>query len=348
MLLEEIAKKLECTLIGDGNIEIKSVAGIKEAEKGDLTFIANTKYMVEIDKTGASAIIMSFDAPSIEIPTLRTDNPYLAFAKAIELFHRPVHVPSGIHPSAVISKTVTIGENPRIHACVVIGENVVLGNNITIYPNVTIYDNVTIKDNVIIHSNSVIRENTEIGNNVIIQNGVVIGGDGFGFAKTDDGTYYKIQSFGKVVIEDNVEIQSNSAVDRATVGNTFIAKGAKIDNLVQVAHGCSVGENSILCGLVGLAGSSTIGKNVILAGQVGVDGHISIGDNVKVLAKSGIVGSLDNEQVVSGMPAIDVSLWRRASICFSKLPELFKKFKKLEKTILDLKKAVAIDDCGIK
>ncbi len=331
MRLEDIAEKLNCSLTGNGNIEIKRVTGIKEAVEGDLTFLANKRYIPELKKTKASAIIISRDYPEISVPTLRTDNPYLVFAKAVELFYDPLPVFSGIHSGAVISPGVIIGKNPSIHACAVIGDHVVIGDNVIIHPNVTVYPNVIIGNNVIIHSNSVIREHTQIGNNVIIQNGAVIGGDGFAFAKTCDGTYYKIAQMGQVIIEDNVEIQCNSAIDRATVGNTVIKKGAKIDNLVQVGHGCQIGENSILCGLVGLAGSTEVGNNVVLAGQVGVAGHVKIGDNVSVMAKSVVHNSIEKNNIIAGIPAIEASAWKKAAVCFEKLPELFKRIKKIEK-----------------
>jgi len=302
MRLEDIAEKLNCYLTGNGNIEIKRVAGIKEAVEGDLTFLANKRYIPELKKTKASAIIISRDYPEIPVSTLRTDNPYLVFAKAVELFYEPLPVFSGIHQRAAISSGVIIGKNPSIYACAVIGEHVIIGDNVVIHPNVTIYPNVVIGNNVVIHSNSVIREYTRIGNNVIIQNGAVIGGDGFAFAKSCDGTYYKIAQIGQVIIEDNVEIQCNSAIDRATVGNTVIKKGTKIDNLVQVGHGCQIGENSILCGLVGLAGTTEVGNNVVLAGQVGVAGHVSICDNVCVAGQSGVTNSIKEQGIFAGLP----------------------------------------------
>lgn len=331
MKLEEIAEKLNCTLTGSGDIEIRRVAGIKEAGEGDLTFLANKKYIPELKQTRASAVIIYQDYPDINIPTLRTDNPYLAFARSIELFYEPLPVFSGIHPASVISPGVTIGKNPSIQAHAVIGEHVIIGDNVIIHPNVTVYPNVVIGNNVVIHSNSAIREYTHLGNNVIIQNGAVIGGDGFAFAKSCDGTYYKIAQLGQVIIEDNVEIQCNSAVDRATVGNTVVRKGAKIDNLVQIGHGCHIGENTILCGLVGIAGSTEVGNNVVLAGQVGVEGHVKICNNVCVAGQSGVTNSIKEEGLFAGLPSIKASVWKKAAVCFEKLPELFKRIKKIEK-----------------
>lgn len=333
MKLKEIAEKLDCKLTGDGEIIIKGVAGIREAKEGELTFVANPKYVKEIKNTKASAIILSHKGPEIEISSLRSDNPYYTFAKALELFYTPPVLKKGIHNTAVISEDSVTGHNPTILPYAVIGDNVKIGDNVIIHPHVTVYNNVIIGNNVVIHSNSVIRENTVIGDNVIIQNGAVIGGDGFSFARLDDGTQYKIVQLGRVVIEDNVEIQVNSAVDRATIGDTVIKKGVKIDNLVQVAHSCHIGENSILCGQVGLSGSTVIGNNVILAGQVGTAGHQIIGNNVHITAQSGVAGSVEENKVVSGTPAIDSSIWKKAVFAFTRLPEFSKRLKKLEKEI---------------
>ena len=215
----------------------------------------------------------------------------------------------------------------------VIGNNVTVGDNAVIHPHVTIYENVTMGDNVIVHSNSVIRENTVIGNNVIIQNGTIIGGDGFAFAKVEDGSHYKMVQLGRVIIEDDVEIQCNSAVDRATVGDTVVKKGTKIDNFVQVGHGSVIGEKCILCGHVGLAGSTILGNNVLLAGNVGTAGHLTVGDNVIAAGKSGITDSIESNIMVAGFPAVKVSLWRKAVVFIQKLPELFKRVKNIEKKI---------------
>jgi len=341
MKLKEIADKLDCKLTGRGDIEINRVVGINEAGEGDITFVSNPKYMKYIKTTGASAIILAHDAPEVSIPSLRCDNPYYIFAKTLEFFYNPPLPSREIHSTAVISPGSVTGNNPSIHAYAVIGKNVTIGDNAVIYPHVVIYDNVTIGNNVTIHSGSVIREKTVIGNNVIIQNGVVIGADGFAFVRREDGSQHKLPQTGRVVIEDDVEIQANSAVDCATIGYTVIKKGAKIDNLVQIAHSCSVGENTIICGQVGLSGSTVLGKNVTLAGQVGTAGHMAVGDNVTVVGKSGIVNSVESNKVIAGLPAIDASLWRRNIIYAQKLPELFKKIKKLEKLVEKLDKAVS-------
>jgi UDP-3-O-[3-hydroxymyristoyl] glucosamine N-acyltransferase len=269
--LSDIAQALNCELEGDGSLEISDVLGMDEAGPGQLTFLSNPKYIGKLKATKASAIILSKDVPAVSISTLRTDNPYLAFAKSIELFYSTPEVKREIHPTALISRSARIGKQPSIGAYVFIDDEVVIGDNVTC-AHVVIYRALD-GANLVAHSHASIREYCEIGNNVVLQNGVVIGADGFGFAKKEDASYYKIRQSGKVVLEDDVEVQANSTIDRAAIGETRICRGAKIDNLVQVGHGSHVGENSLLCSQVGLAGSTHVGKNVILTGQVGVAGH---------------------------------------------------------------------------
>ena len=333
MKLSEIARKLECELDGDGSIEIHRVVGIEEANSGDLTFLSNPKYSTKLRKTKASAIIISKQAPPLEIGTLRTENPYLAFAKAIELFYNQPQPTRGIHPTAIISPSARIGSNPSIGAFVFIDDEVVIGDNATLFPHVVLYRGVKIGSGFVAHSHVSVREYCEIGNNVILQNGVVIGADGFGFAKRDDLSYHKIMQSGRVVLEDEVEVQANSTIDRSAVGETRICRGSKIDNLVQVGHGSRVGENTLLCSQVGLAGSTQVGKNVILTGQVGVAGHCKIGDNVVATAQSGIPSDIESGKIVSGYPAIENKLWLRCSVLFSKLPEFSKSLKDLQQKV---------------
>jgi UDP-3-O-[3-hydroxymyristoyl] glucosamine N-acyltransferase len=255
---------------------------------------------------------------------LRSKNPYLAFAKAIELFYQPPEYVAGIHPTAVIHSTSKVGANAHIGPYVVIDRDVVIGAHAILLAHVVIYPGAKIGDHFFAHAHAVVREHCRIGNNVILQNGVVIGADGFGFAKDDSGRWHKIVQSGPAVLEDNVEVQANACIDRASVGETYIARGAKIDNLVQVGHGSRVGENSLLCAQAGLAGSTDIGKNVILAGQVGVAGHCKIGDGAIATAQSGIPNDVPAGAVVSGYPAIDNKLWLRCSAIFHRLPELMK------------------------
>lgn len=336
MKLSEIARRLDCELRGDGAVEILRVIGIEKAGPGDLTFVSNRKYAHYLKSTGASAVILTPETPELPIPSLRTSNPYLAFARSIEFFYRPLKPAPGIDPTAVIHPTARVGRNASIGAHVVLQEGVEIGNDVTLHPNCTVYAHAQIGDGSTLHSNVVIREHVRLGRRCVVQNGAVIGGDGFGFAPVGDGTYYKIIQSGTVLLEDDVEIGANAAIDRAAVGETRIRTGAKIDNLVQVGHGSDVGENSVLAAQVGLAGSTVVGRNVILAGQVGVAGHLRIGDRVVATAQTGIPNSVDDGKKISGYPAIDNAEWLRASALFPKLPEMRKRIRQLEKKVEDL------------
>ncbi|HET9284365.1 MAG TPA: UDP-3-O-(3-hydroxymyristoyl)glucosamine N-acyltransferase [Candidatus Angelobacter sp.] len=323
MRLKEIADKLGGRLDPpDQDLEITGVAPIESASAGQISFIANPKYAPLAKTTGASALIVDDQFPAVAKPLLRTKNPQFAYARAVELFYQTPKYPPGIHPTAVVDPSASIGPNSSIGAYVVIGANVEIGENCTLQPHVVIYGGVKIGKNFFAHANVSIRENCQIGNNVLLHNGVVIGSDGFGFAKNDCGEWHKIPQTGKVVIEDDVEIQANCCIDRASLGETRIGRNTKIDNLTHVAHNCIVEENSMLCAQVGLAGSTEIGKNVILAGQVGVAGHCKIGDNVVVTAQSGTHGDIPAGSMVSGSPAFDHKQWLRSVTAFVRLPEL--------------------------
>jgi UDP-3-O-[3-hydroxymyristoyl] glucosamine N-acyltransferase len=328
MKLRDLAAHLGATLHGDGDAEITGVAGIEEAVAGQITFVSNPRYATAAKSTQAGAVLVAPDFPEIAAATLRLANPYLAFAQAIALLHPATKYAPGVHPTAVIDPSATIGHGAHIGAYVVIGAGTQIGEGAVLLPHVVIYPGVTAGRNLFAHAHAVVRESCVLGDNVILQNGVVVGGDGFGFAKRDDGSWHKIPQSGPVRIGNNVEIQSNACIDRASVGATVIADGAKIDNLVQVGHGSSVGENTLLCAQVGLAGSSAIGRNVVLAGQVGVAGHCRIGDGVVATAQSGIPNDVASGKVVSGYPAIDNRQWLRASAVFQRLPELLRRFPK--------------------
>ncbi len=325
MKLAQIASALNARLENSSpNIEITGVAGIEEAGSGQLTFVANPKYAAAARTTKASAVIVAEDFPDIPAAMLRAKNPYLTFARALELFYQPPRYAPGVHPTAVIHASARIGDNAHIGPYVVIDEDVQIGRNAVMLAHVVIYRGAKIGDNFFAHAHAVVREHCRLGHNVILQNGVVIGADGFGFAKDDSGHWYKIVQSGPAVIGDDVEVQANACVDRASIGETRIARGAKIDNLVQVGHGSRVGEDTLLCAQVGLAGSTDVGKNVILAGQVGVAGHCKIGDGAVATAQSGIPNDVAAGAVVSGYPAIDNKLWLRCSAVFNKLPEIAK------------------------
>jgi UDP-3-O-[3-hydroxymyristoyl] glucosamine N-acyltransferase len=323
MKLSAIASALNARLdTGSPDIEITGLNGIEQAGPGELTFVSNPKYAAAARSTQASAVIVAEDFPAISAAMLRAKDPYLAFAHALELFHPPLRYAAGVHATAVVHPTAKIGRGVHLGPYVVVDEDVEIGEHAVLLAHVVIYRGVKIGDNFFAHAGAVVRENCRIGKNVLLQNGVVIGSDGFGFAKTDGGRWYKIPQPAPVVIEDDVEVQANSCVDRASVGETRIRRGVKIDNLVQVGHGSQVGEDALLCSQAGLAGSTDIGKRVILTGQVGVVGHCKIGDDAIVTPQSGVAHDIAAGAVVSGAPAVDHKLWLKYSALLSKLPEM--------------------------
>jgi UDP-3-O-[3-hydroxymyristoyl] glucosamine N-acyltransferase len=328
--LKEIAQRLECRLDGDGEIEIHRVAGIEDAGAGDLTFFTNPKYARELRKTTASAVILSEKAEAAPCAMLRVSHPYLAFAKAVALFAVDDRPPAGIHRLADVASTAAVAADAVIGPFTAIGERARIGARTLIHPHVTIGPGARVGDDCIIHSHVSIRERVEIGNRVIIQDGAVIGSDGFGFATRPDGTHQKIPQVGAVVIEDDVEVGANAAIDRPAVGETRIGAGSKIDNLVQVAHGVTIGRNTLLAAQVGIAGSTTIEDSVTLAGQVGVSGHITIGKGTIATAQTGIPNSVAPGSFISGYPAIANRDWLKSSAVFRKLPELRKAIADLD------------------
>ena len=340
MKLLEIAAALGCRLEGDGEIEITGVAGMERAGPAELTFLANPKYAPKVKNTRAAAILVHEPVSGHPIASLVSANPYLDFARALALFYRPPRPASGIHPLAAVAATAEIGEGASIGPFVAVGERVKIGRNAVLYPHVVIYEGAQIGDDFIAHAHAAVREFCRIGNRVILQNGVVVGGDGFGFAKDSQGRHNKIVQSGPTVIEDDVEIQALTNIDRATVGETRVKRGAKIDSLVQVGHACVVGEDNIICAQTGLAGSSILGNNVLLAGQVGVSGHLTIRDNAIIYAQSGIGGDVKEGAVMSGSPAFEAREWLRAVTAFPRLPELLKTVRQLEKKIEQLDAAL--------
>jgi UDP-3-O-[3-hydroxymyristoyl] glucosamine N-acyltransferase len=329
MKLSEIATELGARLEnGSPDTEITGVAAIETASSGQLTFVSNPKYAALARTTKASAVIVAEDFPALPGAMLRSKNPYLDFARALELFYQPPRYPPGIHSTAVVDPSAKIGTDAHIGPYAVVGEDVEIGEGAVLLAHSVIYRGVKIGANFFAHSHAIVREDCRIGNNVVLQNGVVVGGDGFGFAKDRSGHWHKIVQSGPAVIEDDVEIQANACIDRASVGETRISRGAKIDNLVQVGHGSKVGEDTLLCAQAGLAGSTDVGNNVILAGQVGVAGHCKIGDGAIATAQSGIPNDVPAGAVVSGYPAIDNKLWLRCAAAFNRLPELVKLLRK--------------------
>jgi len=323
MKLSAIAAALDLRLENASpDPEITGLNGIEQAGTGELTFVSNPKYSAAARTTRASAVIVGEDFPAIPAAMLRAKDPYVAFARALGLFHEPVRYAEGVHPTAVIGSTAKIGTGAHIGPYVVIGEHVEIGEHAVLLAHVVIYRGARIGNNFFAHAHAVVRENCRIGNNVLLQNGVVIGADGFGFAKTAEGRWLKIPQPAPVVIEDDVEVQANSCIDRASVGETHIGRGVKVDNLVQVGHGSRVGEDALLCAQVGLAGSTEIGNRVILTGQVGVVGHCKVGDNAIVTPQSGVAGDIPAGALVSGAPAVDHRAWLKYSAILPRLPEI--------------------------
>jgi UDP-3-O-[3-hydroxymyristoyl] glucosamine N-acyltransferase len=323
MKLSQIASALDARLEnGSADTEITGLNGIEQAGPAEITFVANAKYAPAARLTKAAAVIVAMDFPAIPAATLRVEDPYLSFARALELFHKPLPYPPGVHATAVVHPSAKIGRDAHLGPYVVVNENVEIGDHATLLAHVVIYRGVKIGDGFFAHANAVVRENCRIGNHVLLQNGVVVGSDGFGFAKTHEGHWFKIPQPAPVVIEDDVEIQANSCVDRASVGETRIRSGVKIDNLVQVGHGSQVGEDALLCSQVGLAGSTEIGKRVILTGQVGVVGHCKIGEAAIVTPQSGVANDIPAGALVSGAPAVDHKLWLKYSALLPRLPEM--------------------------
>ncbi len=343
MQLRELAERLGCRLEGDGALEIQRVAGLEQAGDGDLSFFANPRYAPLLKRTRATAVILGEGAPAAPCAMLRAKHPSLAFANAVAIF-APQQPPapgvaalSAIAPDAMLGRDVSIGPFSSV------GRGARVGDRTIVHPNVFIGDGAVVGDDCIIHSHVAIRERVTLGHRVIIQNGAVIGADGYGFVKRPDGTHQKIPQTAIVVIEDDVEIGANTTIDRPAVGETRIQAGAKIDNLVQIGHGVSVGRNTLLAAQVGIAGSTTIGDDVTLAGQVGVAGHVTVGKGASAVGQSGITNSVADGTFVSGYPAIENKDWLKSSVIFKKLPELRKKIADLEQRVLELEAMIARD-----
>lgn len=341
MKLSELADATGALLEGDGDLEISGAAGLDIAQPGQITFLANPRYTSQVESTRASAIFAG-EAVEIrsDIAVLRLRDPYLAYTRALRIFHPEPDFESFIHPTAVIDPTTPLPTAVWIGAHAVVGRNVRIGEGVRIYPNVTIYDDVQIGADSVIHSGASIRERSRLGERVLIFNNAVIGSDGFGYAKDEDAHWLKIPQTGCVVLEDDVEVGAGSTIDRASVGETRIARGVKIDNQVQVGHSSSVGEDTLLCGQVGLAGSTHVGRRVILAGQVGVGGHVTIGDDAVLMAQAGVFYDVPSGKVLSGgIPAFDHRESLKTMSVIRKLPELARTVRTLESRIADLESA---------
>lgn len=341
MRLKDLAKLTFSTIEnGNENLEITAAAGLDLAKEYEITFLANPKYTPQIKETNASAIFLN-ETVKIErddIAVLRAKDAYVAYTRALKLFHPEPAIIASIHPTAVIHETAKVAANVEIMANVVVGKNCEIAENVRIFPNATIYDGVKIGANSVIHSGVSIRENCEVGENCIIHNNTTIGSDGFGYAKDEEKHWLKIPQVGRVVLEDDVEIGANSAIDCASVGETRIKRGAKIDNLVQIGHSCTIDEDALICSQTGLAGSSVIGKRVILAGQVGIAGHLKIGDDVVVTAKSATSHDVEPGKIISGVPAFDNRDWLRSTAAYRRLGDMAKTIRDLEKRLAELER----------
>ncbi len=333
MKLGELASRLGAELRGDAELEVTGVKGIDEAGPTDVTFVANSKYTGLARTTRAAAVLVAPDFQEIAAATLRLKNPYLAFSRTLGIFYQPPAYAPGIHPTAVIDSTAEIGEGAHIGAYVVVGPGVRLGEQATLLPHVVLYPGVQAGSHLFAHAHAVVRENCILGDNVTLENGAIVGADGFGFAKNEAGHWEKIPQSGPVRLGNRVDVQANACIDRATVGETRIGDGSKVDNLVQVGHASHIGENTLICAQAGLAGSSVVGNNAILAGQTGVAGHCSLGDGVILTAQSAVSHDIPPGKMISGSPGFDNRVWLRAVTIFQRLPELLKRLDRLEKRV---------------
>jgi UDP-3-O-[3-hydroxymyristoyl] glucosamine N-acyltransferase len=333
MKLGDLASRLGAQLRGDAELEVTGVKGIEEAGSTDVTFVANPRYAGLARKTQAAAVLVDPEFQEISAATLRVKNPYLAFARALGFFYQPPAYAPGIHPTAVIDPSAEIGEKAHIGAYVVIGPHVRLGGSATLLAHVVLYAGVRAGSHFFAHAHAVVRENCILGDDVTLENGAIVGADGFGFAKNEAGHWEKIPQSGPVRLGSRVDVQANACIDRATVGETAIGDGTKVDNLVQIGHGSRVGQNTLICAQTGLAGSSVIGNNVILAGQTGVAGHCTLGDGVILTAQSAVSHDVPPGKTLSGSPGFDNRVWLRAVAIFQRLPELLKRIDRLEKKV---------------
>lgn len=334
--VRELASFLGCPFEGDGNVEIRGPAGLKTAGEGDIVFLAHPKYRTLLESTKASAVILPAGEKFDRLPAIKSENPHLSFVRVVEFFVKPVRPEPGIHPTALVAPSARIGRDVSVGAFSVIGENVDIGEETVIFPLVSVYDGVKVGVKCIIHSHVSLREGVRLGNRVIIHNGAVIGADGFGYIPLPDGTYRKIPQVGTARLEDDVEVGANTTIDRAALGETVVQRGAKIDNLVMVAHNVEVGKDTILAGQTGIAGSSKIGNNVIMGGQVGVSDHVEVGDRVIAAAQTGVSKDVPAGSIIGGSPHLDIRDWKKASILMPQLYGFIKEIKRLRLKVEEL------------
>lgn len=340
MKILELAATLGAVVAPEADLEITGIGTIESAGPGDVTFLANERYEDQLadSKAGAVFVAKDFEGACAPIP-LRVDNPYLAFSRSIDLFYTPPRLPVGVHPTAVLGEDVQVGDGVAIGAYAVIGDRVRIGDGTVIHPHVVVYEGAEIGPECVLHSHCTVREHVRLGGGVILQNGAVIGADGFGFAPRGDGSYEKMTQAGTVDLADDVEVQANSCIDRATVGTTTVGRGTRIDNLVQIGHGCHLGENTLICGQTGLAGSTIVGDRVVMGGMAASAGHCRIGDDVIMAAKSGASKDVLEPGVYGGAPSMPMKQWLQVRVRFAQLPEIARTLKNLGKRVTKLEGA---------
>jgi len=345
--LAELAALVGGILEGDGALEIRGMASLEDAGEGQLSFLADLRQISRLEKTRAAAVIVPSTLPSFPKPLIRTPNPYAAYAKVQTFFSSRPYVPLGIDPRAFVGKEAEIGAAVSIFPFVYVGNRSRIGSRAVLYPGVYIGEGAEVGEGTVLYPNVVVMDRCRLGNRVIVHGGTVIGSDGFGFAPEQSG-YVKIPQVGIVEIEDDVEIGANCAIDRAAMGRTWIRKGVKVDNLVQIAHNVVVGENTVLVAQVGIAGSTEIGKWAALGGQVGVVGHIKIGDQARVGAQSGVAQDVKSGETLSGSPAFPHREWLKAQVVFPRLPEMKRALHDLDKRLKKLEEARGIQPAAIR
>jgi UDP-3-O-[3-hydroxymyristoyl] glucosamine N-acyltransferase len=336
MKLRELADKIGADAAGLPDIEVTGAAGVREAGEGQVTYVTDEKYLKDFGKCRASAVIVPPGAPALHLPVLRVKNPRLAFARVLDLLYKKPYAPAGISERAVIGSEVTMGKDLSIHPYVVVADGAKIGDRVTLYPGVYVGRASIIGDDSLVYPNVCIREGVAIGSRVIIHAGTEIGSDGFGYV-TDNGKHHKIPQVGGVIIEDDVEIGGNCAIDRAMLGSTVIKKGTKLDNLVHIAHNVIIGEHCLIAGQVGIAGSATLGNYVAFGGQVGVGDHRIVGDRVMAGGKAVITRDVEPGQVMAGFNAMPLRDWLKVQAVLPKLPELKRQIAELERQVKELK-----------
>jgi UDP-3-O-[3-hydroxymyristoyl] glucosamine N-acyltransferase len=330
MKLGDVARLVGGELRGDPSIEIDRVAALDEAGPGSLGFYADKRHAALLATTRASALLVGRDAPPVACASIVVPQAYVAFVQVVEALYPPRRPAAGIHPTAVVAASARLGPGASVGPFVVIGERVALGRDAVLQAGAVVYDDVTAGDGLLVHARAVIREGTRIGHRVVVHAGAVVGSDGFGYIPLPDGPR-RIPQIGRVVLEDDVAIGANTTVDRAALGDTLVARGTKVDNLVQIAHGCRIGAGSLVAAQTGLGGGTVLGSGVMLGGQVGSAGHLHVGDGARVAAKSGIAGDLAAGETYGGIPAVDIRAWRRMTAGWLRLGELLRRVRRLER-----------------